>query len=226
MLDADLMSLPSPLPALLDRVRAGSDVLLTVPGEAGRVLLDDAATSLAAECRTVRVSAREPGLSLSGLMAQVAGTPDPEAHDDAVLELGYQILAVPDAPDGRIVWLIDGAELLQRPALRYVQHMARSARALILVMAAAPAFAELLAGDDFAPLRERLQPAAAPVPVLVPPTVPAARADLRLAPIPLARPALETRRSGRFCCWLERRWPRRWRIGVWIGRTHVGSVGL
>ncbi len=213
MLNADLMNSPSDLATLVNRVRAGSDMLVTQAGEAGRDLLDDAALVLSGECRTVRVSAREPGLSLSGLMAQIAGPNDPAAQDDAVLELGYQILSLPDAPGQRIVWLIDGAEKLQRPALRYVQHMVRSAGALILVMAGSPAFAALLDGDDFSGLRDRLLPAPQP---RVPGPL---RAERSLIPVPAASTMLETRRVGPFLVLAGVGIAASVALGVWIGRS-------
>src|SRR3954447_10899331 len=120
---------------LLERVRAGEDVLAIGPAVPGRVLLDRAAEALAGTCRVVRVAAGPGPLSLSGLMAQIAGDDDLSGQDDSVVELGFRRLAVPDAPGQRIALLLSDAGQLQRAAMRFVQHMARSASALVLVMA-------------------------------------------------------------------------------------------
>ena len=144
------------LPALLQRVRAGTDVLAIGPRGTGRLLLDAAAEALQAECRVVQVAGGPTPLSLSGLMAQVAGNEDLSAQDDSVVESGYRRLAVPDAAGRRIALLISDAGQLQRPALRFVQHVARNAPPLLLVLAGGPELDELLEEADFAGLRARL----------------------------------------------------------------------
>ncbi len=64
---------------------------------------------------------------------------------------------MPDEPGGRIVLMLDAARGVQRPALRFVQHVARSAPALVLVVAAGPALQRSLLEPDFAGLRARLE---------------------------------------------------------------------
>jgi len=140
---------------VLDSVRRGQDVVVT-DDPAGRALLDRAAALLEGECRVLRVEAAAAGLSLSGLMAQVADHGDLAGQDDSVLELGYRRLAVPAEPGERIALLIDGAGRLQRAALRFLQHVARGAPALVLVVTGGPALDALLEDPDFAILRARL----------------------------------------------------------------------
>src|SRR4051794_16850821 len=144
---------------VLDSVRRGQDVVLT-DDPAGRAVLDRAAALLEGECRVLRVEAGSTGLSLSGLMAQVAGHADLAGQDDSVLELGYRKLAVPAQPGERIALMIDGAGRLQRAAWRFLQHVARSAPALVLVVTGGPALDALLNDPDFAALRARLAPSA------------------------------------------------------------------
>src|SRR4051794_8711932 len=110
----------------LDSIRRGQDVVVT-DDPAGRALLDRVAAVIEGECRVVRVEACEAGLSLSGLMAQVAGDADLAGQDDSVLERGYRRLAAPEAPGQRIALMINGAGRLQRAALRFIQHVARGA---------------------------------------------------------------------------------------------------
>src|SRR3954454_732138 len=92
------------LPPVLDAVRAGRDVRFN-DDPAGRALLDQLAATLQDEWRVVRADAGPSGLSLSGLMAHIAGDADLAGQEDSVLEVGYRRLAVPDQPDQRIALL-------------------------------------------------------------------------------------------------------------------------
>ncbi|GAC1343185.1 MAG: hypothetical protein NVSMB18_18520 [Acetobacteraceae bacterium] len=171
-----------PLSRLLAQVGRGEDALVLAEGIDALDLIDAAAALLENEtCRVVRVRAAQPGLSLSVLMAQIAGATDLADQDDAVVKLGYQRLAVPDVEDGRVVLLVSGAEWLQRPALRFIQHVGRSARALVLVLAGGPGLLPMLDGDDFAPLRTRLTAA---------PPIERAEAPLLAAPIIVTMPSI------------------------------------
>jgi len=149
-------NLPSAVEApVLVSIRAGQDVAL--PEDAsGRALLDRLEAGLEGEFRVVRVVVGPSGLSLSGFMAQVAGDADLAGQDDSVLEVGYRRLAVPDHAGQRIALLIDGAGRLQRAALRFVQHVGRTAPALVLVVTGGADLDGLLADPDFAALRTRL----------------------------------------------------------------------
>ena len=140
---------------VLASIRAGEDVALP-DGSSGRAMLDRVEAGLEGEFRVVRVVAGPSGLSLSGFMAQVAGDADLAGQDDSVLEVGYRRLAVPDQPGQRIALMIDGAGRLQRAALRFVQHVSRSAPALVLVVTGGADLDGLLADPDFAALRTRL----------------------------------------------------------------------
>lgn len=139
-------SRPKALSLLLNQVRAGGDAVLIVEGDVGPALLDEAASQLAGHHhRVLRAAAAGPGgLSLSGLMAQVAGQHDLTAHDDAVLELGFRMLTVPDETCAEIVLLVSGAQELQRKALRYLQFACETGTSLRLVLAGEPGLMDVL----------------------------------------------------------------------------------
>ena len=166
-MDTQIVELPLPeaeaLRRVVDQVLAGGDAIVSGGGGG---LLDGIAEALGLRrCRVLRAAGRAPGgLSLSGLMAQVTARADLEAHDDEVLERGFQALSVPDAECDRIVLLVDGAEALQRTALRYLQFTCRSAPALRLVLARDGGI-PVLEEDEMASLRTRL--AAHPVVAVV-----------------------------------------------------------
>ena len=150
---------------LLEWVRAGRDVAEEVPGDGGRALLDEAAASLASEGRVVRVAAGAAALTLSAFMAQVASTAESE---DGVLERGYERLAVPETPGGRVALLVSGAGRLQRPVLKFIQHVAKGASPPVLVMTGEPGWREVLDAPELAPLRARLavEPSPPPTPMV------------------------------------------------------------
>ena len=138
-MDTHSINLPLPeaeaLRRALDQVAGGSDAVLAVQGEAPG-LLDSLAGQLAGlPSRVLRVAASgRSGLSLSGLMAQVTGRLDLEAHDDDVLERGFQALTAGGGEGGAVTLLVEGASGLQRTALRYIQFACRSGPALRLVL--------------------------------------------------------------------------------------------
>jgi len=154
-----IMPLPEPeaLRRIVHQVLSGGDAVLALDGGA-HALLDEVATELAeSRCRVLRVSAQAAGgLSLSGVMAQITGRPDLDAHDDEVLERGFQALTVLDPECDRIVLLVSGAEALQRTALRYLQFTCRAAAALRLVLAGDQGPPDVLEEDEMAFLRTRL----------------------------------------------------------------------
>ncbi len=201
-MDTHSTELPLPeaeaLGLILDRVLSGGDAV--VAGGSGlSALLDAVAAALAQHrCRVLRASALAPGgLSLSGLMAQITERPDIDGHDDEVLELGFQALTVPDADNAVIALLVEGGEMLQRTALRYLQFTCRSAPALRLVLAGQTGLPDLHV-DEMAFLRTRL--AASPVITLAAelPEMPAALLDEppsetgtpAAVPLPPSRPHL------------------------------------
>ena len=159
-MDTHSIELPLPeaeaLRRIVDRVLGGGDAVVS-GGSGMRILLDAAAEALAERgCRVLRASASAAGgLSLSGLMAQVTQRPDIDGHDDEVLELGFQALTVPDADGGTIALLVEGGEMLQRTALRYLQFTCRSAPALRFVLAGQTGIPDLQ-DDEMAFLRTRL----------------------------------------------------------------------
>ncbi len=221
---------------LLNQVLVGTDVAVPNEGDGGRALLDTAAEALRdLRSRALRVGASSSGsISLSNLMAQITGQPDLAAHDDQVLEQGFQALTVLDSSCDRVVLLISDAHRLQRAALRYVQFACRAGAKLQLVVAGNHEFFDMLAADEFAPLRARLavapgsDPAALPVPkppapMHSPPAhdVPAlptpglhASADARLLPGP-ALPAGARRQSQRVA----------W-VAAGLGMTALVALGL
>ena len=182
-MDTHSIDLPMPeagaLRRALDQVAHGGDAVLLVPGDASGILDAIAAELDALPCRVLRVTAAGPGgLSLSGLMAQVTGNLDLEAHDDDVLERGFQALT--SGAGGSVALLVDQAGRLQRTALRYIQFACQSGPALRLVLAdraGAPGALQdpALLGDELSLLRTRLA-AHAPIFVAGTGTVSAARA--------------------------------------------------
>lgn len=146
------------LSLLLNQVLAGGDAVLIVEGDEGPALLDEAASQLAGHHhRVLRAAAAGlGGLSLSGLMAQVVGQPDLTAHDDAVLELGFRMLTVPDGTCAQIVLLVSGAQELQRKALRYLQFACGAGASLRLVLAGEPGLMEVLSWEEADFLHARL----------------------------------------------------------------------
>lgn len=151
-------SRPKALSLLLNQVLAGDDAVLIVEGDERPALLDEAASQLAGHhYRVLRAAAAGPGgLSLSGLMAQVAGRPDLTVHDDAVLELGFRMLTVPDETCAEIVLLVSGAQELHRKALRYLQFACGASASLRLVLAGEPGLIGVLSWEEADFLHARL----------------------------------------------------------------------
>ncbi len=170
------------LSRLLEQAGTGQDVLLLADPAEARLLLAEAATALSGSCRIVEIRADAGPLSLSSLMAQLSGRDDLDAQDDAVLAAGYGRLT---APGQRVALLLDGVRGVQRPALRFVQHVAKSAQNLALVVAAGPDLQLLLAEPDFTGLRSRLLSA----PPLALRDAPAALPASRPLPAPRLLPA-------------------------------------
>lgn len=140
---------------LAAQVVAGHDALVEGGHEAVLRVLSAGAGALRGAYNVVEVSAPSGGLSLSSLMAQLSGRADFDAQDDSVLELGFRRLAMPE--DGRpTALLLDAAAGLQRPVLRYLQHVGRNALGLVYVIGAAPGLLPVLDEAGFAPLRARL----------------------------------------------------------------------
>ncbi len=151
-------SRPKALSLLLNQVLNGDDAVLIVEGDEGPGLLDEAALQLAARHhRVLRAAAAGPGgLGLSGLMAQVAGQPNLTAQDDAVLELGFRMLTVPDETCAQIVLLVSGAQALQRKTLRYIQFACETGASLRLVLVGEPGLMEVLGWEAADFLHARL----------------------------------------------------------------------
>lgn len=229
---------------VVNGVRNGDDLLLDAAGESGARLLDEAEAELAESCRVVRVRAGASGLSLSGLMAQLAGVADFTAQDDAILERVYRRIAVPDAEGGRIALLVSGADRLQRPALRFLQHIAGQAKSLVLVLAGGSDLAQVLEPAELSALRGRLLASAAPpaplaeIAPIEPPRpashLPGPASTIRLHP-DMPRPELAPRmpanpslsRRG----WASRSWAllglgvaASLLAGTWVARSLVGQV--
>jgi len=184
-----IMPLPEPeaLRRIVHQVLSGGDAVLALDGGA-LALLDEVAAELAqSRCRVLRVSAQAAGgLSLSGVMAQITGRPDLDAHDDEVLERGFQALTVLDPECDQIVLLVSGAEALQRTALRYLQFTCRAVAALRLVLAGDQGPPDMLEEDEMAFLRTRM--AASPmirVASLPVAALPAAAVAAAAQPVPL-----------------------------------------
>jgi len=183
------LSEPEALRRIVHQVLAGGDAVLAADAGA-RALLDEAAAELAGlRCRVLRASAGAPGgLSLSGVIAQITARPDLDAHDDEVLERGFQALTVLDAECDWIVLLVNDAQALQRTALRYLQFTCRAAPMLRLVLAGDQGLPDALEEDEMAFLRTRL--AASPVihvarPLAAVPVAGVAVAAKAVQPVPL-----------------------------------------
>lgn len=130
----------------------------------------------AAPSRLVRVRAPYPApLELDAFVAQALGREgaEPPSEDDLVAV--FELLTDGQGAD-RAVLVVDGAELLSRPVLRYVQLACQSAPHLQVVFAGEPKFRDLLAEDEFAPLRRRLRAEINPprLPSEVPTAIPVA----------------------------------------------------
>ena len=93
------VSAPEALRRLVDQVLGSGDAILTAADGGVQDVLDHAAERLGTlRLWVLPASAAALGsLSLSGLMAQVAGQPDLTAQDDGVLDRGFQALTVPGA---------------------------------------------------------------------------------------------------------------------------------
>ena len=150
------MTQDAALQCLMQQVEAGLDVVVEGAPEAVRSLLARAGESLRNSCTVVQVAAPTGGLSLSSLMAQLSRRTDFDGQDDAVLELGFRRLAVPEIAGQRTALLLDGANGVQRPVLRYLQHVGRSAPGLVYVIAGCSDLQAMLAEAGSSPLRARL----------------------------------------------------------------------
>jgi len=201
----------------VEHVVAGDDAVLCVGFDAGAVL-DNVSDVLAERrLRVLRCSASgQGGLSLSGLLAQITGRPDLGSHDDEVLQRGFQALTTHGEDCDGVVLLIEGAQALQRSALRYLQFIGRTTPGPRFVLAseggepdlydvgltflrtrlAAMPVLVVVGGVGGVPLLPGTASAAGsvvgpvPVPVVTPHLVPPAlsRAWLDAVPLPLAAP--------------------------------------
>ena len=222
------VSAPEALRRLVDQILGGGDAVLAIADGGEEGLLDQAAERLGAlRLRVLRASAAAPGgLSLSGLMAQVTGQQDLTAHDDEVLDRGFQALTVPGTGFDGVVLMVGDAQALQRTALRYVQFACRAGSALRLVLAGE--HAPDLAGDEVSHLRTRLAAypvipvAGGMVPAVLPRlSAPVAEASARPA---LSRPAAllapAAARPGRHAIWaaVAVGMAGSAALGLWVGR--------
>lgn len=175
---------------LMAQIEGGADALVVdLPGAAGP-LIDAAAEHWAAQATVISVASPTIELSLSSLIAQISGCTDLGGQDDSALELGFQRLTGP----GETILLVTAPLGISRSALRYLQHTARQAPRLRLVMLASASLDALLDKSDFAPLRLRL-PSALPIAMQDEPAAPAAAALVpHVAPIAAVVPIRPARR--------------------------------
>ena len=138
---------------LVAQVGAGTDCLVEGAPAAALGLFARAAVALAASAEVIVVSSPLVELGLSSLIAQVSGRPDYDDQDDAVLELGFKRLTAA----GRTVLMLEARQGIGLPALRYLQHMGRSAPGLVLVVLGSPALDAALAQPAAAAMRLRLR---------------------------------------------------------------------
>ncbi|MGI8624488.1 MAG: hypothetical protein ACR2NB_13645 [Solirubrobacteraceae bacterium] len=150
--------------------QAAATLVEAVTGGDGIVSFEDAAVSgrtavldrAAAELtgsrvRVLRAAAPASGrLGLPELVAQFAGQADPGVLSDGDVERAFQALTEPDEGCECIALLVDDAECLQHSALRYIQLTCRSVPELRVVLAGEPGFPDMLNGDEFTWLRQRL----------------------------------------------------------------------
>lgn len=144
---------------LVAAVVGGDGVVSFEEAVSGRtIVLDRAAAELASSrVRVLRVAApASRRLGLPELVAQVAGQADPGALSDGDVELAFQALTEPDEGCRWIALLVDDAECLLPSALRYIQLTCRSVPELRLVLAGEPGFLDMLNGEEFTSLRQRL----------------------------------------------------------------------
>lgn len=150
---------------LLAQVEGGGGALVAGPSIAAGQLCADAAAATVGRAQVVLVASPHDELSLSGLIAQLSGQTDVGGQDDAVLELGFKRLTG-SAPT---LLLLLAPRGIGQSALRFLQHVARQAPQLGLIVSASPSVQALLAEPGFAALRARLQ-AAAPIEATAAPT--------------------------------------------------------
>lgn len=182
---------------LLAQVGAGTDCLVEGTPAASRSLFARAAAVLAERADVITVVSPLGELGLSSLIAQISGRPDFNEQDDAVLELGFKRLM---APGRQTVLMLGAPQGIGLPALRYLQHVGRSAPGLLLVVLDSPALDVALEQPGAIGLRARLR--AGPVisaneaPALLPVPVEAVPLVALPGPIPLSSPAPRQMRLG------------------------------
>lgn len=127
-------------------------------GAGKTAVLDRLASELAGgQVRIVRVVCPATGgLSLPAFLSQVVGRAKQGVLSDEDLELASDILTQADPSCSQIALLVDDAHDLLPPALRYIQLACRSGPLLRVVLAGRPGTLELLRGDEFAYLRQRI----------------------------------------------------------------------
>ncbi len=139
---------------IVAHVEAGRDV--RVAGGSASARLDEVGARLEGRFNVVRLTAPTGGLSLSALIGQLSGREKFDEQDDGALEAGFRRLSGADAPDRVTVLLLDATQGVQRPVLRYLQQVGRTAPGLRIVIASFPELESFLEAPDMARLRERL----------------------------------------------------------------------
>ncbi|MBC7800390.1 MAG: hypothetical protein H7Z10_07195 [Gemmatimonadaceae bacterium] len=180
----ELVAGPSPGEVVDAVVVQGHHVLL--PADVPPGFVDEVVDRLAVRRnRVIRPATRDP-LTLPGLLAQVVGRPADGTLDPADLETGFDLLTNPGREFDRIVMVLDRADALDAPALRYIQLATRDAP-LRLVFVGGPGLHSLLAREEFAATRRVLgRPLSEASRVASPPAASSAGEQLDLAAEPWA----------------------------------------
>jgi len=97
------------------------------------------------------------GLAPKDLIAQIVGRPDPDALTDDDLRAGFMALTGPKEGYGAVALLVTEAHNLQPSAVRYLQLASRSSPELRIVLVGGPGLADVLAADEFTPLRRSVR---------------------------------------------------------------------
>lgn len=97
------------------------------------------------------------GLAPKDLIAQIVGRPDPDALTDDDLRAGFVALTGPREGYAAVALLVTEAHNLQPSAVRYLQLASRSSPELRIVLVGGPGLADVLAAEEFIPLRRSMR---------------------------------------------------------------------
>ena len=137
--------------ALAEALIIGQSMMVTSEDETSSLVADAARLLAGQRVRVLRVTAP---LSLHALTEQVGSSVPP--HRMGSRERAFQALTVLDETCDRIALLIDCADRLPQPTLRYIDLTMRASSHLQLILVGAPGVLEMLAAEEFTRLRARI----------------------------------------------------------------------